>query len=433
MNGQRSERSECFGRVYETHSQSCARSTSAEHVSADALASRRHMNEPLASVLQPPFLHRFRLSPIPRIVTVDVGASLAISLAAGVLIEHAKRSDSALLLQTPASPLVLQIAEASAKNGAPGFIAHAAGELDGHKYLNTEEALNASLAAGYRYIELDLKKTLSGRFFGAHSVLEFNDRTGAGWSWRIPPVSERAVRERRIDGRYTPLFLSDLNERVSGDPNGLGFVLVVDKTDDYEGLLKAFPHPERMIVETGTLAEYAEALRAGITTPALAVRHFHEALTSGVRAVVVDPRTVKSDPAGAALFRHKGGIILAATVEDCRAVGEDPTLSANVDLEHVDRCEAPTNEMLNEVKSAKQRPVETMTERLDAASPHESFTKPGWVKRGALRSIRCKRSCFACEVRPHVPARHLCRQFARRQSNREARCRRHGTYRGCRP
>ena len=29
--------------------------------------------------------------------------------------------------------------------------------------------------------------------------------------------------------------------------------------------------------------------------------------------------------------------------------------------------------MLNEVKSAKQRPVETMTERLDAASPHESL------------------------------------------------------------
>ena len=301
------------------------------------------MNEPLASVLQPPFLHRFRLSPIPSIVTVAVGASLAISLAAGVLIEHAKRSDSALLLQTPASPLVLQIAEASAKNGAPGFVAHAAGELDGHKYLNTEEALNASLAAGYRYIELDLKKTLSGRFFGAHSVLEFNDRTGAGWSWRIPPVSERAVRERRIDGRYTPLLLSDLNERVSGDPNGLGFVLVVDKTDDYEGLLKAFPHPERMIVETGTLAEYAEALRAGITTPALAVRRFHEALTSGVRAVVVDPRTVKGDPAGAAHFRYKGGIILTATVEDCRAVGEDPTLSANVDLVYVDRCEAPTH------------------------------------------------------------------------------------------
>lgn len=346
MNGQRSERSErseCFDRVYEMHSRSCARSTSAEHVSADALASRRHMNEPLASVLQPPFLHRFRLSPIPSIVTVAVGASLAISLAAGVLIEHAKRSDSALLLQTPASPLVLQIAEASAKNGALGFVAHAAGELDGHKYLNTEEALNASLAAGYRYIELDLKKTLSGRFFGAHSVLEFNDRTGAGWSWRIPPVSERAVRERRIDGRYTPLLLSDLNERVSGDPNGLGFVLVVDKTDDYEGLLKAFPHPERMIVETGTLAEYAEALRAGITTPALAVRRFHEALTSGVRAVVVDPRTVKGDPAGAAHFRYKGGIILTATVEDCRAVGEDPTLSANVDLVYVDRCEAPTN------------------------------------------------------------------------------------------
>lgn len=51
MNGQRSERSECFGRMYETHSRSCARSTSAEHVTADALASRRHMNEPLASVL----------------------------------------------------------------------------------------------------------------------------------------------------------------------------------------------------------------------------------------------------------------------------------------------------------------------------------------------------------------------------------------------
>ena len=32
-----------------------------------------------------------------------------------------------------------------------------------------------------------------------------------------------------------------------------------------------------------------------------------------------------------------------ATVEDCRAVGEDPTLSANVDLVYVDRCEAPTN------------------------------------------------------------------------------------------
>ena len=52
-------------------------------------------------------------------------------------------------------------AEALAHAGAPEPIAHAAGVVEGHVYTNSREALERALRDGYRFVELDLRKTVS--------------------------------------------------------------------------------------------------------------------------------------------------------------------------------------------------------------------------------------------------------------------------------
>lgn len=58
-------------------------------------------------------------------------------------------------------------AEALAHAGAPEPIAHAAGVVEGHVYTNSREALERALRDGYRFVELDLRKTIGGDYFAA--------------------------------------------------------------------------------------------------------------------------------------------------------------------------------------------------------------------------------------------------------------------------
>lgn len=192
---------------------------------------------------------------------------------------------------------------------------------------------------GFRFIELDLRKTLTGEYFGGHTLKDFNRRTGHEAAWVLPPVSAASVRARRIEGRFTPVVLADLAAHLDEIPP---FVLVVDKAKDYSKLLESFPHPERMIVEVSSLRQYAAALRAGVTTPALSTRRLRSAAASGVRAAVVNPQTLKNDPAAAQAFRKSGGIILTASVADCRDALADPLIGGLSDLVYADRCEALT-------------------------------------------------------------------------------------------
>lgn len=252
---------------------------------------------------------------------------------------HAKRdADAALLRETPASSLVERIA-GRADRTSPLFIAHGGGAVGDALYTNSKESMRHAFEEGFRFIELDLRKTLTGEYYGGHTLKDFYRRTGHEAAWVLPPVSAASVRARRIEGRFTPVVLADLAAHLDEIPP---FVLVVDKAKDYSKLLESFPHPERMIVEVSSLRQYAAALRAGVTTPALSTRRLRSAAASGVRAAVVNPQTLKNDPAAAQAFRKSGGIILTASVADCRDALADPLIGGLSDLVYADRCEALT-------------------------------------------------------------------------------------------
>lgn len=155
-------------------------------------------------------------------------------------------------------------AEVLAHAGAPEPIAHAAGVVEGHVYTNSREALERALRDGYRFVELDLRKTIGGDYFAAHRYREFYEMTGGATFTFLPPTRKR-VEESLLHGSLHPLFLEDAC-RILREKDAW---LVTDKARDFGALLKACPMPERMIVEVSSLNQYFAALDAGIRYPAL--------------------------------------------------------------------------------------------------------------------------------------------------------------------
>ena len=83
------------------------------------------------------------------------------------------------------------------------YLAHALGGLDGHKYLNTEEALKTAIAMGHRYFEADLQLTTDGQVVCSH-----------GWTEDICAVSGMEYSEE-FESMTKDMFLA---QRVWGMP-----------------------------------------------------------------------------------------------------------------------------------------------------------------------------------------------------------------------
>lgn len=202
-------------------------------------------------------------------------------------------------------------AEALAHAGAPEPIAHAAGVVEGHVYTNSREALERALRDGYRFVELDLRKTIGGDYFAAHRYRKFYEMTGGATFTFLPPTRKR-VEESLLHGSLHPLFLEDAC-RILREKDAW---LVTDKARDFGALLKACPMPERMIVEVSSLNQYFAALDAGIRYPALNTHRIAEAQKEGVKILVVTPETyAKAEERDA--FLRAGGSLLVASSERC--------------------------------------------------------------------------------------------------------------------
>ena len=143
------------------------------------------------------------------------------------------------------------------------FIAHACGEIDGHTYTNSLEALQKSIASGYRYIEFDLAETSDNVLVCSHGFEDFPDDS-------IPSLKD--FKEHRIKGRYTPMTLDDAIRlwRQSS------FVFVTDKISDTLLLNRHFRPAERrrVFVETPFKANY-RALEAAGYVPMFCLHHFN--------------------------------------------------------------------------------------------------------------------------------------------------------------
>lgn len=213
---------------------------------------------------------------------------------------------------------LIDIAPAHALDiGKEKFIAHAAGEIQGFPYTNSLEAVYAAIDSGYRFIEMDMRQSLDGHYFGAHSIKDFNEETGSN-RWILPPTSGQ-VRESKIQGLFTPVLLTDMASILKAHPE---LMLDIDKGEDFVKMMKECPYPNQMIIETTTENRYIAARAAGFSYVAYSDldKDFIEEL--GVKILVVDNDINPKDPY-LNEFCRQGGTLLITGFDHAQDIPAD--------------------------------------------------------------------------------------------------------------
>ena len=202
-------------------------------------------------------------------------------------------------------------------DGKPVLIAHAGGLIDGYAYTNSLEAVQQSIAAGFRFIELDLFVLPDGDIAAIHDWKEFWKAARAD----IPEtVTAGTLREQRLYGKYTPLTAEDIVPLFSGNDR----YLVTDKRVPPELLLEKLPlDRERLLVKVFSYGEYVSALRAGIRYPMLSVRNsfsfwiYRPLFVAGkITMITTKKDMVEKHPDLLASLVQGGVTVFASTVND---------------------------------------------------------------------------------------------------------------------
>lgn len=229
------------------------------------------------------------------------------------------------------------------------FIAHGGGSIDGAIVTDSAEAVAASISRGYRMIELDLQLTTDGFLVAAHDWKSFRQRTGreadaAG----DQPLSLAEFKAKAIDGRYTPLDEMAIRKLFLKHPE---LLLVVDKSRDFERLVRAFPFQERVIVEVFSANDVALAKASGVVNPMLSIGNLEAylplILKLAVRHVALSTNSLQRCPGAARKIIESGRQVFLFTTDDAtlmaRYVGSHVT-AFYTDYWHVGRgrCDGPT-------------------------------------------------------------------------------------------
>lgn len=123
------------------------------------------------------------------------------------------------------------------------YIAHAGGEVNGHAYTNTKQALDQNYAKGFRLFELDIIKTSDGKLVAAHDWnmwSRFTEYQGA-----LPPTLAE-FKKHTIYGDYTTLDMQGINDWFAAHPDA---ILVTDKLSDPIAFAEKFVDKDRLIME----------------------------------------------------------------------------------------------------------------------------------------------------------------------------------------
>lgn len=105
------------------------------------------------------------------------------------------------------------------------IIAHAGGQIDGHIYTNSLEALNNSYNEGAKIFELDIRETKDGYYVGTHDWKTWAQQTG--YSGELPPNLEEFKRYKILN-KYTAMSFEDINNWFLSHPD---VVFITDKVD----------------------------------------------------------------------------------------------------------------------------------------------------------------------------------------------------------
>ncbi len=169
-----------------------------------------------------------------------------------------ERHPKSVSITLPYKPSTSQEKTALAKD-TKRFIAHAGGQIDGHNYTNSLEAMDLNYANGFRLFELDFIKTSDGVYVAAHDWNVWKKHTGYTGE---TPVSERTFLQYKIKDTYTPLNLNGINTWFKKHPDAF---LISDKVNDPKDFSSKFLDKSRLTMELFSVKAIEEAQGLGIT------------------------------------------------------------------------------------------------------------------------------------------------------------------------
>ncbi len=138
------------------------------------------------------------------------------------------------------------------------YIAHAGGEVDGHKSTNTKTALDQNYAKGFRLFELDIIETSDGKLVAAHDWGMWSRFTE--YKGTLPPTLAEFKKEN-IYGDYETLDMAGINKWFAEHPDA---TLVTDKVNDPIAFADAFIDKNRLIMELFSVMAVEKASEHGI-------------------------------------------------------------------------------------------------------------------------------------------------------------------------
>lgn len=108
------------------------------------------------------------------------------------------------------------------------LIYHACGGIDGLDYTNSREALESTISAGNKYIEIDFAFSSDGQLVCTHEWENSVDSKGV-------QLSYREFMSQKIFGKYTPLSAKDVISYMEEYPD---VYVVTDTKDDFTDVIK---------------------------------------------------------------------------------------------------------------------------------------------------------------------------------------------------
>lgn len=138
------------------------------------------------------------------------------------------------------------------------YIAHAGGKIDNKIYTNSLEALEQNYTKGFRLFELDILKTIDGKYVAAHDWKHWKSITNYKGSI---PVTYQEFLKHKIYGKYSPMGIDQINKWFEEHSNA---ILVTDKINEPKLFSKSFIAPNRLMMELFSLKAVKEGVNSGI-------------------------------------------------------------------------------------------------------------------------------------------------------------------------
>lgn len=143
----------------------------------------------------------------------------------------------------PRSKAPTETTTCPSKKDPTRYIAHAGGEIDGHRYTNSLEALNLNYALGFRIFEIDIIKTSDGQLVCAHDWDSWKSFTGFKGK---TPVTLNEFLKHKIRNKHTPLSLEMLHEWFKKHPDAK---LLTDKINDPKAVCAIFTSTQQLLLK----------------------------------------------------------------------------------------------------------------------------------------------------------------------------------------